>query len=217
MNIALIIARAGSKRIKNKNIKSFYGKPIIAYSIIAALKSKIFKRVIISTENNKIINISKNFGAEIPFIRPKSLADDKTSTFKVIKHAIKILKLKKNDNLCCIYPVSPNVKKKLLQSTLKILLNKKADFVFPVAKKLNVNKPLYINANGYIRKTKLKKKNFLTDTGQFYWGKVRSFINFSNIFSGKSIGFKVSKEIFLDVNNMGDWRKLVQSFKNDKI
>ena len=203
------------KELKQK-YKSFYGKPIIAYSIIAALKSKIFKRVIVSTENNKIMNISK-FGAEIPFIRPKRLADDKTSTFKVIKHAIKILKLKKNDNLCCIYPVSPNVKKKLLQSTLKILINKKADFVFPVAKKLNDNKPLYINANGYIRKTKVKKKNFLTDTGQFYWGKVRSFINFSNIFSGKSIGFKVPKEIFLDVNYMRDWRKLVQSFKNDKI
>ena len=93
MNIAIIIARIGSKRIKNKNIKFFFGKPIIAYSIINALNSKIFSRVIVSTESKKISNISKFYGAEVPFKRPKKLANNKTSTIKVIQHAIKKLSL----------------------------------------------------------------------------------------------------------------------------
>jgi len=96
MNIALIIARIGSRRLKNKNIKFFFGKPVIAYSIINALNSKIFNRVIVSTESKKISNISKFYGAEVPFKRPKKLANNKASTISVIKHAIKKLSLKKN-------------------------------------------------------------------------------------------------------------------------
>ena len=93
MNIAIIIARIGSRRIKSKNIKFFFGKPVIAYSIINALNSKIFSRVIVSTESKKISNISKFYGAEVPFKRPKKLANNKTSTIKVIQHAIKKLSL----------------------------------------------------------------------------------------------------------------------------
>ena len=103
MNIALIIARIGSKRIKNKNIKFFFGKPVIAYSIINALNSKIFSRVIVSTESKKISNISKFYGAEVPFKRPKKLANNKTSTIKVIQHVIKKLSLKKKTYKFMLY------------------------------------------------------------------------------------------------------------------
>ena len=95
MNIALIIGRLGSRRIKKKNIKLFFGKPVIAYPIINAIRSKIFSRVIVSTESKKISEIAKFYGAEIPFKRPKKIADNKTSTIKVIKHAIKKLGLSK--------------------------------------------------------------------------------------------------------------------------
>ena len=92
MIIAIIPARKNSKRIKNKNIKKFFKKPIISYSIKAAKKSKIFDRIIVSTDSKKIARISKMYGAEIPFVRPKELSDDFTGSNDVIKHAINFLR-----------------------------------------------------------------------------------------------------------------------------
>ena len=94
MKIALITARANSIRIKNKNIKSFYGKPIIAYPIKVALKSKIFDKVIVSTDSRAIANISLKYGASIPFLRPK-LSPKQCWYLEVIQHTIRrILKIK---------------------------------------------------------------------------------------------------------------------------
>ena len=89
MKIALITARANSIRIKNKNIKSFYGKPIIAYPIKVALSSKIFDKVIVSTDSRAIANISLKYGASIPFLRPRTLSQNNIGTLEVIQHAIK--------------------------------------------------------------------------------------------------------------------------------
>ena len=86
--ICIIPARAGSKRIKNKNIINFYGKPIIAYPIIAAQKTKIFKRIFISTDSKKIANIGKKYGATVPFLREKNISDDLTSTSDVLYNGI---------------------------------------------------------------------------------------------------------------------------------
>ena len=91
MKIAIIPARGGSKRIKNKNIKEFHGKPIIAWSIETALKSKCFDKIIVSTDSEKIKKIAEKYGAEIPFLRPKNLSDDYTPTAPVISHSIKYL------------------------------------------------------------------------------------------------------------------------------
>ncbi len=88
MNIAIIPARSKSKRIKNKNIKLFFGKPIIFYSIDLALKSKIFDKVLVSTDSKKIKKIAEKYGAEVPFIRPKNLSNDFVGTPAVVKHAI---------------------------------------------------------------------------------------------------------------------------------
>ena len=88
MNIAIIIARIGSKRLKNKNIKFFFGKPVIAYSIINALNSKIFSRVIVSTESKKISNISKFYGAEVPFKRPKKFCKNNSNVNGAFFHLL---------------------------------------------------------------------------------------------------------------------------------
>ena len=85
--------RLGSKRLKKKNIKSFFGRPVIYYPIRACNKSKIFEKIIVSTESKKIADISKKFKAETPFIRSKKLSDDKTGTLRVVRDAIKKLKL----------------------------------------------------------------------------------------------------------------------------
>jgi N-acylneuraminate cytidylyltransferase len=89
MKIAIIPARGGSKRIPRKNIKNFHGKPLIAYSIEAALNSNLFDRVIVSTDDNEIANIALKYGAEVPFIRPKNISDDYATTLDVINHAVK--------------------------------------------------------------------------------------------------------------------------------
>ena len=113
MNIAIIPARAGSKRIPNKNIKLFSGKPVIYYPIEAALSSKIFSKVIISTDSKKIAKIGQKFGAEAPFIRPKVLSNDYTIIADVIKHALEFLQRKKlkPNFVCCIFPVNPFIRK----------------------------------------------------------------------------------------------------------
>ena len=214
MNIALIIARIGSKRIKEKNIKYFSGKPVIAYSIINAFNSKLFNRVIVSTESKKIANISKFYGAEIPFKRPKKLANNKTSTIKVIQHAIKKLSLKnKRINLCCIYPVTPLLTEKLLIKSYKKFKKRNADFLIPVLKKEKTNKRFfYINNQGFLRETKTKKKKLYQDAGQFYWGTNKSFMQFNSSFEGNSIPLNISKKNGIDVNTYEDWKQLTKLY-----
>lgn len=107
MNVAIIPARKGSKRIKNKNTKKFRGKPIIAYSIELALKAKIFDQIIVSTDCEKIADISKFYGASVPFIRPPILADDHTIIHDVLKDAVLKLELKNTDLVCCIFATAP--------------------------------------------------------------------------------------------------------------
>ena len=124
--IALIPARSGSKRIPHKNIKPFCGKPIIAYPITTALESKLFSRVIVSTDSQHIADIAQSFGAEAPFLRPSSLSDDFTPTAAVARHAIKELGLDSSPNssdvLCVIYPTTPLLRPESLKRALEMLL-----------------------------------------------------------------------------------------------
>ena len=109
MNVAIIPARGGSKRIPKKNIKDFLGKPIIAYSIEAAISTNLFDKVIVSTDSDEIAEVAINYGAEAPFLRPKELADDFTGNHKVMRHAINWLEntTGKINYTCCIYPAAP--------------------------------------------------------------------------------------------------------------
>ena len=112
MNICVIPARGGSKRIPKKNIKDFLGKPIVAYSIEVALNSKLFDKVIVSTDDESIAKVAKEYGAEVPFFRPEELSDDFTGTADVVKHTINWF-LEQDveiDYVCCIYATAPFVK-----------------------------------------------------------------------------------------------------------
>lgn len=123
MNICLIPARKGSKRIKNKNIKNFYGKPIIYYSIKAALNSRLFDKIIVSTDCIKIKKIAIEAGAEVPFLRPKSLSGDKVIDRDVIKHFLKFSNINKwkVELLCYIYPVNPLLKVSTLKKCFNVI------------------------------------------------------------------------------------------------
>ena len=108
MNICLIPARIGSKRVKLKNMINFFGKPIIYYSIKTALNSKLFDKIIVSTDSKKIAKIANKYGAETPFIRPKSISSDSSSDFEVLNHFYKFTKLQKINlkYLCYLYPTA---------------------------------------------------------------------------------------------------------------
>ena len=148
MNIVAIIpARGGSKRIPNKNIKSFAGKPIISYSIKAGQDSNLFDRIIVSTDSEEIAEVAKTCGAEAPFIRPAELADDFTGTIPVLLHALDWLNEHDSaaDYFCCIYATAPFVQSRHIMEGFNLLKNKNAStafsvttFPYPIFRALNI-------------------------------------------------------------------------------
>ena len=123
-SLAIITARGGSKRIPRKNIRDFLGKPIIAYSIEAALKSKLFDSVTVSTDDNEIAQIAKKYGADMPFIRSAENSDDFSGTMEVIKEVVDTYEKegKYFDNVCCIYPTAPFISTQKLKESFELLI-----------------------------------------------------------------------------------------------
>ncbi len=229
MNIAIIPARGGSKRIKNKNIKLFCGKPIIYYSINAAKKSKIFNRIIVSTDSIKIKKISEKFGAEVPFIRPSSLSDDFTNTIDVLRHASKFFfnEYKKKFNICCIYPTAPLLEVSDLINSYKKFSSKKFSFLFSASKfSYPVQRGFYINKKNYIQminKKNYKKrsqdlKNIYHDAGQFYWATNESWDKKKQVFDNKSAIHLIPKLRVQDIDTLEDWNdaEKLYKLKNEK-
>lgn len=159
--LCIIPARKGSKGLKNKNIKNLNGKPLIAWSILAAKKSKYLKKIIVSTDCEKIARISKKFGAEIPFKRPKKYAEDNSSSFSVIKHALDFFR-KKNifyKYIILLEPTSPIRQVKDLDYCIKKILNNKVDTIVSVSKVINQHPSfLYYLTKKKILKPYQKKK-----------------------------------------------------------
>ena len=219
MNIAIIPARIGSKRIKQKNIKIFKGKPLIYYSIIAAKKTKIFDKILVSTDSKKIKNIALKFGAEVPFLRPKRLSDDYTGTKEVINHSIKWCVKNKIEvkYICCIYPTAPFINYKNLIKSHRLIKKKKFDFIFSASKfQSSVFRSFYLK-NGKINKVfqgfKNKRsqdlKNTYYDAGQFYWGSKKSWA-FRDIFSKKSAIVEIPVLEGFDINTNEDWKNIIK-------
>jgi pseudaminic acid cytidylyltransferase len=229
VNICIIPARGGSKRIPQKNIKDFLGKPIIVYSIEEALKSKLFDRVIVSTDDKDIAKIAEKFGAEVPFIRPKELSDDFTGTNDVVSHAINFLikQGEKLDYVCCIYATAPFISQKYLIEGFEYLKNSSklfafsvTSFAFPIQRaikiedgKLSMFYPKYLTA----RSQDLKESYH--DAGQFYWGKAKAFLSNENMFSEKSVPIVLPRYLVQDIDTMEDWNRAEFMYKiiqNDK-
>ncbi|RDU65105.1 pseudaminic acid cytidylyltransferase [Helicobacter sp. MIT 14-3879] len=211
MNIAVIPARGGSKRIPNKNIKDFCGKPIIAYSIETALQSDIFDRVIVSTDSIEIREVSLKFNAEVPSLRPSNISDDNSTTLDVISYEVSNLGLESNDIVCCIYPTSPLLKIDFLKEAYFRL--KEGSYCFSACE-FNSN-PL---RSFYIKNEKLCLLNenftsyrsqdletFYYDAGQFYFGYASSFLNKKPIFSVDSSVVILPQINVVDINTQEDW------------
>tara|TARA_A100000164_G_scaffold381731_1_gene435059 strand:- start:2601 stop:3272 length:672 start_codon:yes stop_codon:yes gene_type:complete len=220
-SIAIIPARGGSSRIKFKNKKFFFGKPVIAYAILTAKKSSLFKKVIVTTDDLKIAKISKKYGASVDFMRPKFLSKNEVGVLRVIKHAIMFYEKKKlrAKNICCILPVSPLLNVQKIREGYKLLKTKNINFVFSATVSNLKNKKFFIlNEKKKIKKIIYKfRKDAFSDAGQYYWGKRFSWINERKIFSHKSLAVKMMSDEAIDVNDMKDWKNLLIRYKNKKI
>jgi len=213
--IAIIPARGGSKRIPHKNIKLFHGKPLIAYSIQTALKSGLFSKVIVSTDDEKIAQIAKEYGAEIPFMRDKKLADDFTSSGKVVEDAIKKLQNmgEKFDYVCTIYATAPLMDEQYLKEGFEKLKNSDARMAFSVTSMpFPIQRTFKITKEG--RCEMFFPQYFLTrsqdlpeayqDAGQFYWERVG--VSAKDIgFGSESIPIILPRYLVQDIDTLEDW------------
>ncbi|MTD94673.1 pseudaminic acid cytidylyltransferase [Hyphomicrobium sp. xq] len=215
MNIAVIPARGGSKRIPGKNIKMFSGKPMIAYAIAAARSSGLFKHVIVSTDDDAIVRVAQDLGAEVPFRRPTNLADDHTPTVPVIAHAIEACASLgwKIDNVCCIYPAVPLIDVGDLRAALELLTASGAEYSFPVAAFPSaIQRALKLSSSGlvasYFPEFELVRTQDLEpafhDAGQFYWGGRDAWLNNPRVHkSGAALVIPAWRVV--DIDTPEDW------------
>ncbi|MBA3015311.1 MAG: pseudaminic acid cytidylyltransferase [Proteobacteria bacterium] len=216
MKVAIIPARGGSKRIPGKNIKPFAGKPIIAYSIEAALTSSLFDRVIVSTDSQEIAAIARVHGAETPFVRPDELADDFTTTADVLLHALNWLTAQQSppSQICCLYATAPFVQPRYLKQGLDLLLTSKAASVFSVTSyPASIYRALKQEPDGRLAMVwpeyELTRSNDLPETfhdaGQFYWLDAPRFMNEKIIYNHDSRPVILPRFLTQDIDTPEDW------------
>lgn len=216
-SVAIITARGGSKRIPRKNIKDFMGKPIISYSILAALESRVFDEVMVSTDDREIADIAIKYGASVPFFRSKENSDDISNTNDVLKEVLTIYKNSGKDftYACCIYPTAPFVTADKLKAALKILKESGADSVIPVTEfsfpilrsvKMDENSKVTFNwpENAFRRSQDLPPAYH--DCGQYYFINVERFLANTRLFSDNTIGIVTSPLEVQDIDNEDDWK-----------
>jgi len=224
MIVAIIPARGGSKRIKGKNIKRFCGKPIISFPIIAAKKTKLFDKIIVSTDSKKIASIARKLNVEVPFLRPTKLSGGNISTSAVVSHTIKWLK-KRGENptyVCCIYPTAVFAKSTDIKKSYKEIKRGNWNYVFLASltpskslrsfKKIKNNGVRMIFPKNYnVRSQDLEP--LYCDVGQFYWGKAKAWLRRMPIFSNLSTIITKPWNQVCDIDTLGDWINAEAIFK----
>jgi pseudaminic acid cytidylyltransferase len=210
MKVAVIIARGNSQRIKNKNIKIFFGKPIIERTFNLLKSFKIFDKIILNTDSKKIIRVCSKLKFDKVVQRSKKLGYDSITTNQVIQNTIRNLEERKNIKLlCCVYPCSPLIEKKQIIKAMN-LINKKKDFVFPVIEypapieqALMINKSnslSYLNKRNAKKNTKIFKRRYF-DAGQFYLSSLEGW----NSVKKSLKGFVIPKYSSVDIDDIDDW------------
>jgi len=213
MKVAIIPARGGSKRIPKKNIKLFHGKPIISYSIKAALDAKCFDRVIVSTDDEYIAKVAIEHGAEVPFIRPKEIADDYTGTNAVVAHAIQELAGEID------FVTSEILEKGFLQ----LINTAGADFAvtvtsfpFPIQRAVTLNKnthSLTMNDESCRLTRSQDLVEMYHDAGQVYWGYANAFIEDRPLFIENTAAIALPRHRVQDIDTQEDWLRAEMLYK----
>lgn len=222
MKLAIIPARGGSKRIPKKNIKDFLGKPIISYSIAAALASGLFDEVMVSTEDEAIAAIAVQYGAKMPFKRSAATASDFATTADVIEEVLKEYdKQGMNfETVCCIYPTAPFITPKRLIEGYKLLISNNYDTVAPIVKFsfpiqrsfiMTGKSQIVFSSPEYLQERSQDLIPHYHDAGQFYWMKTAAFIKNKSVWSDNTGAILLSPMEVQDIDTEEDWE--VAEFK----
>ena len=213
-NIAIIPARGGSKRIPRKNIKLFMGKPIIAYSIEAALQSGLFDEVMVSTDDKEIAEIACKYGAQVPFMRSAEMSNDYAGTADVILEVLQMYKEqgREFETVCCIYSTAPFVTSERLREAYG-KMNSEIDSVFTcVTYSYPIQRSLHI-VDGKISMVYPEYKNVRSqdlepiyhDAGQFYFSRTASFMESRTFWGENTAGLVLSELEVQDLDTQTDW------------
>lgn len=227
--ICVIPARGGSKRIPRKNVVDFAGKPLIAHSIENALNSGVFSEVIVSTDDENIAQVAKERGASVPFMRPKALADDFTSSNAVISHSIKtMLDLKREfTDTCCLYATAPLVSSEILREAYGEFKSAECKFLFsvcafeaPIQRAFamdSVNRVKMFDESKYFSRSQDLPRAY-HDAGAFYFGTNEAWLHEKMLFAPFSVGFELPKRLVCDIDTAEDleWARILFEIKEKR-
>lgn len=219
-SICIIPARSGSKRIKNKNILNFFGKPIISYAIKEAIKSNLFDKVIVSTDSKIISKISITYGAEVPSLRPKKLADSNSTINDVMKFCVKKYNLQNYKYLFCIFPASPLLVSKDLIRAYKKITKQKAAHLISVKKSTDLKQKIFFKKKGNSLIKNFNNKNFsdtnkffFVDNGNFFILDMKKYLKGFNKDYKDTIGYEMINKNANDINTPNDFSFLKFIYK----
>lgn len=214
--VAVIPARGGSVRIPRKNVREFRGKPLIAYSVEAALRSGVFDRVVVSTDDKEIAEVAERFGAEVPFVRPPELSDAHTDTSPVIVHAVTQLKEAgyNPEVICCVYATAPFLHVKYLREGCELVRTGQAASAFPVTTFSSpIRRALQINRDGCLEmiwpEHRLTRSQDLPeayhDAGQFYWTQAAALLREQRLDVQPLRPVALPRYLVHDIDTEEDW------------
>jgi pseudaminic acid cytidylyltransferase len=228
MNVAIIPARGGSKRVPRKNVSDFCGKPMIAWSIEAALASDCFDRVVVSTDDDEISAVARSLGAELPFVRPAALSDDHAGILPVMAHAVRWLQRRNRvtgrrfDRACCIFATAPFMQPEDLRTGLSVLEAQYVDYAFTVTSyAYPIQRAVRLTARGRIEMMQpdgfdARSQDFeeaYHDAGQFYWGTADAWLEQRPLFGGGAAPVILPRHRVHDIDTPEDWTRAELIFK----
>lgn len=224
MNVAVIPARGGSKRIPRKNIKQFCGKPMVAWPIEVAKQSKLFEHILVSTDDEEIAEVSKSYGAEVPFMRPAELSNDYAGTTEVIAHAVSWMHEQhwKPEAVCCIYATSVFLTVYDLKKGFDALSTGNWSYAFSVTDfECTIFRSFKENSDGgvemffpeHFEKRSQDLPVALHDAAQFYWGKPDAWLKHFKLFDLHSYPIKIPRWRVQDIDTEDDWKRAELIFK----
>lgn len=224
MKVAIIPARGGSKRIPRKNIKTFCGKPMIAWSIEAARSSGCFDEIIVSTDDDEIAEVARGLGASVPFVRPDDLSNDNAGTMVVVQHALEWLRKEGRHvkYVCCLYATAPFVTGALLRAGLAYLESGDCDYAFAVTSfPFPIQRAIRIDSHGRVemfcpdhattRSQDLEPAYH--DAGQFYWGRAEAWWEARKIFGAGTRPILLPRHWVQDIDTEEDWARAEWLFR----
>jgi pseudaminic acid cytidylyltransferase len=214
--ICIIPARGGSKRIPKKNIKAFYGKPIIAFAVENALRSNLFDEVMVSTDDSEIQSLALAYGAKVPFLRSDETANDFATTFDVLAEVLNAYADlgRTFTDLCCMYPCTPLLNTSHLLESYELLKEETNQAVIPIvpfsfpiqrAFKKNATHLTYFYPEFEKSRSQDLEKTY-HDAGQFYWIKVNALLQYKSLLVPQTAFFELDELSVQDIDNLSDWR-----------